>query len=51
MIDGVGLARFVRERAVEGERGEAAGPPTSVRNLWLALREAGVTDRSVGGSA
>ncbi|MEV6839555.1 TOBE domain-containing protein [Streptomyces sp. NPDC051133] len=37
VIDGAGLARFVRERAVEGERGGAAGPPTSVRNALTGI--------------
>ncbi|MFB7507403.1 TOBE domain-containing protein [Streptomyces broussonetiae] len=37
VIDSVGLARFVRERAADGERGEAAGPPTSVRNALTGI--------------
>lgn len=37
VIDGVGLARFVRERAAEDERGGSAGPPTSVRNALTGI--------------
>lgn len=37
VIDGVGLARFVRERAAESERSGAAGPPTSVRNALTGI--------------
>ncbi|MEU9986407.1 helix-turn-helix transcriptional regulator [Streptomyces sp. NPDC007971] len=37
VIDGVGLARFVRERSCEDERGGAAGPPTSVRNALTGI--------------
>ncbi|QHA08348.1 helix-turn-helix domain-containing protein [Streptomyces broussonetiae] len=37
MIDGVGLARFVRERAAEDERAGAAGGPTSVRNALTGI--------------
>ncbi|ANP51728.1 molybdopterin-binding protein [Streptomyces griseochromogenes] len=37
VIDGAGLARFVRERAAESERGGVAGPPTSVRNALTGI--------------
>ncbi|MFD8217843.1 molybdopterin-binding protein [Streptomyces sp. NPDC059697] len=38
VIDGVGLARFARERAAEDERGTAGGgPPTSVRNAFTGI--------------
>ncbi|MFJ8025184.1 molybdopterin-binding protein [Streptomyces sp. NPDC096311] len=37
VIDGVGLARFARERAVEDERGTGGGPPTSVRNAFTGI--------------
>ncbi|WP_225826445.1 TOBE domain-containing protein [Streptomyces naphthomycinicus] len=37
VIDGTGLARFVRERAAESERDGAAGPPTSVRNALTGI--------------
>lgn len=37
-IDGVGLARFVRERAAEDGRGAVdSGPPTSVRNAFTGI--------------
>ncbi|MGW1759043.1 hypothetical protein [Streptomyces mirabilis] len=38
VIDGVGPARFARERAVEDERGTVGGgPPTSVRNAFTDI--------------
>lgn len=37
VIDGVGLARFARERAVEDERATVGGPPTSVRNAFTGI--------------
>lgn len=37
VIDGAGLARFVRERAAADERGGVAGPPTSVRNALTGI--------------
>ncbi|GAX56160.1 TOBE domain-containing protein [Streptomyces olivochromogenes] len=38
VIDGVGLARFARARAVEDERGTVGGgPPTSVRNAFTGI--------------
>lgn len=38
VIDGVGPARFARERAVEDERDTAGGgPPTSVRNAFTGI--------------
>lgn len=38
VIDGVGLARFTREQAVEDERGAVGGgPPTSVRNAYTGI--------------
>ncbi|MFF8727173.1 molybdopterin-binding protein [Streptomyces sp. NPDC015171] len=37
VIDGVGLARFAREKAAEDERSGAPGPPTSVRNALTGI--------------
>ncbi|GGV10211.1 MerR family transcriptional regulator [Streptomyces filipinensis] len=37
VIDGVGLDRFVRARAAEGERRDSPGPPTCVRNALTGI--------------
>ncbi|MYW15374.1 helix-turn-helix domain-containing protein [Streptomyces sp. SID2955] len=37
VVDGVGLARFALARAAGAERGEAGGPPTSVRNALTGI--------------
>ncbi|QKW25357.1 helix-turn-helix transcriptional regulator [Streptomyces seoulensis] len=47
VIDGAGLARFVRERAAEDERAVAAGPPTSVRNAFIGIVTALAVDEVV----
>ncbi|NMO36577.1 TOBE domain-containing protein [Streptomyces sp. GMY01] len=48
VVDGAGLARFVRERAAEDERAvAAAGPPTSVRNSFTGIVTALAVDEVV----
>ncbi|MFD8126560.1 MULTISPECIES: TOBE domain-containing protein [Streptomyces] len=48
VIDGFGLARFARERAVDDERGTVAGgPPTSARNAFTGIVTALTVDEVV----
>ncbi|QDO03171.1 helix-turn-helix domain-containing protein [Streptomyces sp. S1A1-8] len=48
VIDGFGLARFARERAVDDERGAVAGgPPTSARNAFTGIVTALTVDEVV----
>ncbi|MFD5755814.1 molybdopterin-binding protein [Streptomyces sp. NPDC127044] len=48
VIDGLGLARFARERAVDDERGAVGdGPPTSVRNAFTGIVTALTVDEVV----
>ncbi|MBY8870132.1 MULTISPECIES: TOBE domain-containing protein [Streptomyces] len=47
VVDGAGLARFVRERAAEDERAVASGPPTSVRNSFTGIVTALAVDEVV----
>ncbi|GAA3141884.1 helix-turn-helix transcriptional regulator [Streptomyces rameus] len=44
VIDGVGLARFVRARAAGSAGGGAAGPPAPVRNALTGIVTALATD-------
>ncbi|MFD7608272.1 molybdopterin-binding protein [Streptomyces mirabilis] len=48
VIDGFGLARFARERAVDDERGTVGGgPPTSARNAFTGIVTAPTVDEVV----